>query len=112
MSRFNVAADVHPRNADHRRGADRCTVRFNVAADVHPRNADDSLRPKNLVRRFNVAADVHPRNERKGVEERQPTEASMWPRMFIRGMLGSVSELLFTFLAGWNKLSGTEFAFG
>src|SRR5690606_2447568 len=42
-----------------------------------------------ILSRFNVAADVHPRNEEVCQVQVQVQVASMWPRMFIRGMLSS-----------------------
>src|SRR5690606_6674317 len=42
--------------------------------------------PATAVRSFNVAADVHPRNGGFDMLFIDGSHASMWPRMFIRGM--------------------------
>ncbi len=63
-------------------------TRFNGAADVHPRNrrsAPELLRAS--AAGFNGAADVHPRNRsRRRRHASFIDSASMGPRMFIRGI--------------------------
>ncbi len=65
-SRFNGAADLHPRKA-HRSATGEASQEkcFNGAADLHPRKEDQSGEFAPISSGFNGAADLHPRKVRR-----------------------------------------------